>query len=114
MYGWRITKDHLAEKSTDSYDTTGVTGPRGISEETELWLDTEATPAARLPEGIERHVFDMSDDEGTRLMTGVIVWDADDDTEFFEDYLMAPLRDLGTPGAGATRIHYRGHPEWDL
>lgn len=114
MYGWKITTDHLTAHPGGADDHTGLEGPHDITENTRMLLDTKTTPEEALPEGLERQTFEMYDDDGQTYYTGVIVWDADDDTEYFEDYLLAPLRDFGAPNAGAVRVHYHGRPEWDL
>ncbi len=96
-YGWIITKDHLTEESDDS--EVGVIGPRDIPESLE----------AQLKAG-KGHTFRMYDDDGELYYTGKAVWSAKGEPS--EAGMVAPLRDFGTPNAGAVLIKWHGEPDW--
>lgn len=51
----------------------------------------------------------MYDDDDNLYYSGRIVIDGEPD--YYE--LVAPLRDFGTPNAGAVRVDYKNHPEWN-
>ncbi len=100
-YAWRITVDNLVEAGTSDPEESevGVTGPR----------DAPAELLARLDRG-EGHTFRMYDDDGILYYTGKAVWR--DDAGDHEDHLVGPLRDFGSPNAGAVLIRWHGKPDW--
>lgn len=110
-YGWVITKDHLADDEERKNGETAeeVMGPGGIDPAIEKALGGEKDPAIHL------HTFRMYDDDGILYYTGRAGWAAD--TELYngaphEDILVGPLRDFGTPNAGAVLIKWEGQPRW--
>ena len=108
MYAWKITEDRITDPAEDGCGLN-VVGPGTITAEHERWLDTKATPANKLPEGIERFTFRLFDDDHTLYYRGVLVTD-DAGTE---EVCCAPLDDYGKPNAGCTSIEWDGHPEWN-
>jgi hypothetical protein len=107
IYGWTITRDHLAESYTpaevEKYGSeVGVSGPHDITAEVEKKL---ATPG-------QRYVFRMYDDDGELYYTGFGA-PATDDALGTEEFCFGPLDDFGMPNAGCTSIKWQGHPEWD-
>jgi len=103
---WTITRDHLAD--ADQTGSKWTYGPGEVSERQAAML----TAGAPLVDGYERHVFRMYDDDGELYYTGRAVFRVEEGP-FFEDVLLAPLVDFGTPDAGAVRITWHGHPEWE-
>lgn len=97
-YGWVITKDHLAKKYKDIESEVGTYGPSTITGAIEKALHAG-----------KGHKFKMYDDDGELYYSGRIVIDGEPD--YYE--LVAPLRDFGTPNAGAVRVDYKNHPEWN-
>lgn len=95
-YGWIITRDHLADATSDD---TGRMGPRDLRDEIE----------ARLLKG-EGRAFRMRDDDGELYFSGRII-DTTADADGGE-WDFAPLDDYGMPGAGCTSIEYREGNRW--
>lgn len=95
MYAWIITTDHTEDDEGDA----GVIGPRTATDE----------DIARLQAG-EGDTFRMYDDDGELYYTGRLVVSGDTDHSD-EEACVAPLRDYGTPNAGAILIKWQGHPD---
>jgi hypothetical protein len=93
-YGWIIDTDHI-----EGGRSNGTMGPRDISPNIELMLETDKKCGKR---------FRMFDDDGELYFSGRLLFgtDADGEVEF------APLDDFGTPGAGCTEIRYLEAGKW--
>lgn len=99
-YAWIITTDYLAE-TLDMESEVGVIGPRDATEK----------QIADLKAGKGR-TFTMYDDDGARYYKGRLVSVNGEMESATDDFCIAPLRDFGTPNAGAILIKWAGHPEW--
>jgi hypothetical protein len=99
MHAWIITKDHLCDGEYIDRDEAGVCGPS----------DADEDLLRRVKAG-EGKTFRMWDDDGELYYTGRLLTTEDRWGE--EDVMVAPLRDFGTPNAGAVLIKWHGHPEW--
>lgn len=119
MYGWLITKDHLAEceghTSTDGpignvahCDGTCTKGDAGIHGPS----DIEAGLLARLKAG-EGDTFRLYDDDGELYYTGRLVVDGAYTTYEDQEACFAPLDDWGMAWAGCTSVRWPGHPDRD-
>lgn len=92
-YAWIIDRDHLAG---DGHTDEGVLGPRGVAPELEAQLCERPLRGER---------FRIRDDDNELYYEGRIVGRFDG----FE-----PLRDFGTPNAGATSIEYLRNGKWEI
>lgn len=99
-YGWIITVDHLSDSLGDLPSEVGTIGPRDIPAEIEEQLAAG-----------KGHTFRMYDDDGELYYTGKAILPSGDDSDN-EDWLVAPLRDFGSPNAGAVLIKWHGKPDW--
>jgi hypothetical protein len=84
-YLWVITRDALAEEHLEDRNETGTTGPHNLGINT------------MVQRPVKGEHFRMYDDDGILYYEGIIMGKYDG----FE-----PLRDFGTPNAGAVRIDY--------
>lgn len=114
-HGWIITEDSLYEDGAPFSDETGTAGPSELADPE--WSDLEdALTRKREGKPIEDDwqsaYFSMYDDDGELYYRGHLVWPANEEPD--EDTLIAPLDNFGTPNAGAVRITYRGHKEWEI
>lgn len=94
-YAWMITGDYI------DTDSVGIAGPH----------NAPADLLDRLSAG-EGHIFKLYDDDGEHYYTGLALW-ADDCEPGEEEFCYGPLGDYGAPNAGAVRILWNNHPEWD-
>ena len=113
-YGWIITEDYVSEGPKDyRYQNprpsdVGLTGPRNIDPEIEKLLKKKQGQSLRQPDqfvdpsGVNKEYgtmdkFKMLDDDGNLYYVGWIAGIYD---------LSEPLRDFGTPNAGAVLLKY--------
>lgn len=103
---WTIIYDNLAD--ADQTGSKWRCGPHEISDRQRAML----TAGAPLADGWERHVFHMYDDDGHLYYTGRAVFPCEAPA-FSDEPTLAPLYDFGAPSAGAVRITWQGHPDWE-
>ena len=106
-YGWVVTKDHIDGDKGD----VGLMGP-GEMDETLTGALHRKVAGRALPDNVQSMFWRMYDDDGELYLEGHLVWPADEQPE--ESTLVAPLRDYGTPGMGATRLDFHGRPELNV
>jgi len=115
IYAWMITRDHLWEDShldpnsadPDEMSDIGRMGPRDMSPEHEEMLNLYLAQLQNnvTPKRLEgQKTFKMWDDDGILYYTGIAIGELECDE---------PLRDFGTPNAGAVKIGWPRHPEMD-
>lgn len=117
-YAWIITEDSLYEAlKRDELDNSepisaneaGTTGPRNAPVTLTNALGDPMSDIYR-----NAYEFRMYDDDGILYYVGRLAVESPKGTEPDEEALYAPLSSFGGPNAGAVRITYQNHPEWEM